>query len=78
MPPTIGSIKQSNTHTDLIDTVIVPLNDARQGIFSTSRHCHPCSVLTIATTHLALVACLALALARLPASTRCRRARHAA
>ena len=42
------------------------------------RHCHPCPVLTIATTHLALVACLALALARLPASTRCRRARHAA
>ena len=49
-----------------------------QQILSTHRHYRSCIVLTIATTHLALVACLALALARLPASTRCRRARHAA
>jgi hypothetical protein len=37
-----------------------------------------CTVLTIATTHFTSVVCLALALAWLPASTRCRRARHAA
>ena len=54
--------------------------DTRLGILSTTRQCRSCAVLTITTTHFAPVACLALALAlaRLPASTRCRRARHAA
>ena len=59
-------------------TIPVPPEDTQQGIISITRHRHPCPVLPIATPHLALVACLALALARLPVSTRCRRARHAA
>ena len=59
-------------------TAHVPPDDTRQGILSTTQYCRPCPVLTIATTHFASVVCLALALARLPASTRCQRARHAA
>ena len=59
-------------------TAPVPPDDTRQGIPLMTRHCRSCTVLTIATTHSAPVICLALALARLPASTRCRRARHAA
>ena len=47
-------------------------------IISRPRHYRSCTVLTIATTHFESVICLALALARLPASTRCRRACHAA
>ena len=59
-------------------TIPVPPDDTRQGILSTTRHCRSRTILNTATTHFAFVVCLALALARLPASTRCRRARHAA
>jgi hypothetical protein len=45
---------------------------------STPRRCRSCTVLTIAIPPTASVVFLALVLARLPASTRCRRARQAA
>jgi hypothetical protein len=75
----ISLLYQYNYYTSTTGgTAPIPPDDTRQVILSTARHCRSCPVLTIATTHFASVACLALALARLPASTRCRRARHAA
>jgi hypothetical protein len=47
-----------------------PINNTTLPLLSRPDHCQ-------ATTHSAYVICLALALARLPVSTRCRRVRHA-
>ena len=57
---------------------LMTLNQALYLCKDPQRHYSSCTVLTIATTHIASVVCFVLALALLPAYTRRRRARHTA